>query len=143
MTTDEFLAKARWTAAAYSNREYAVEGSNREAMVPEDLQVVWMSHVMGDKKVMLFNPNDSGVLFEVTLNTKDDELYLDVYKKKANVCVELDKSDTEATRASKTEKALRYNQSVVDKLFNEVFTGLFGNDKNRVEDYKTIKITRG
>ena len=143
MTTDEFLAKARWTAAAYSNKEYAVEGKNREAVVPEDLQVVWMSHVMGDKKAILFNPHDSGVLFEVTLNMKDDELYLDVYKKKANVCVELDKGDTETAKASKSERARRYNQNVVDKLFNEVFTGLFGNDKNSVEDYKTIKVTRG
>lgn len=59
----------------------------------EDVQVVWMVHLLGFKKGIY---TDSVRIYEVTYNLDKDEMYVDAYEKRSNTVVSGGEIDTVA-----------------------------------------------
>lgn len=61
------------------------EGYNREVS-PEDIEVVFQAYVLGDiKATFVVARNTEGRYYEVSANTKAKKLFIDVYKKDADI----------------------------------------------------------
>lgn len=54
-----------------------------------DIYVVWLSKVLQNNKALLSTTDPDGMYYEVTYNGDKREMYLDAYKKQANVCIHL------------------------------------------------------
>lgn len=125
MKTDTFLEKAREVIVNYVTKEC------KGLMDPEDLQVVWMAHTMGDKKAVLFSPKAPGELWEITYDMRSKALYMDRYSKTHHSTVELDEEEPpKDADMSETERALKHNQEMADRLLTTVFRSMFLKDKN-------------
>ncbi len=61
-----------------------------------DLQMVWFAHELGYKKCTLYAPELGHYYPEVTYNLAKDEMYVDIYRKEYNVCVQATDMDFEA-----------------------------------------------
>ena len=79
MTSDEFEQLARVAVTVACERVY------EEDVDPEDIQIVWFAHVLGNKKAILIAKGPNNRIFEVTYNRDTDELYTDCYEKTAKV----------------------------------------------------------
>jgi len=75
MTTAEFELAAKQALIQYLDEEFG------EKYKIEDIQVVWMCHIIGDKKCLLIDNSRSMRYYEVTWNAPVQEMYLDVYEK--------------------------------------------------------------
>ena len=49
----------------------------------EDLQLVWYSHILSNKKCMLYSEDLGPFYAEVTFNMHTNEIYVDVYRKES------------------------------------------------------------
>lgn len=74
MTTYEFEVAAKNAVI-----DFARDRLDLDLMI-EDVDVVWMTHVLGFKKCLLFSKRIP-FYCEVTYNLKQDVIYLDVYEK--------------------------------------------------------------
>ena len=79
MTSNDFEQLARVAVSVACERVY------EEDVDPEDIQIVWFAHVLGNKKAILIVSGPNGRIFEVTYNKDTDELYVDCYEKAAKV----------------------------------------------------------
>lgn len=61
----------------------------------EDINLVWFTHLLGNKKCMLFAPQIEYVYIEVTYSKEKNEMYVDVYEKALNIIVSSDKFNFE------------------------------------------------
>ena len=57
------------------------------------INVVWMAHVLGYKKVILIDSGENTRMYEVTYNLEKNELYADVYVKVSNTLIPEDQFD--------------------------------------------------
>ena len=53
----------------------------------EDIQVVWMVHLLGFKKGIYIDNGPDQRIYEVTYNKDKNEMYVDVYEKQSNTVV--------------------------------------------------------
>jgi len=53
----------------------------------ENLHVVWMAHVLGNKKAIMIDSGKNQRMYEVTYNAEEDEMYVDVYEKQCNATI--------------------------------------------------------
>ena len=60
----------------------------------EDVQVVWMVHLLGFKKGIYIDNGDNQRIYEVTYNRDRNEMYVDAYEKQSNTVVDRTKIDT-------------------------------------------------
>lgn len=60
----------------------------------EDVQVVWMVHLLGFKKGIYIDNGDNQRIYEVTYNRDKNEMYVDAYEKQSNTVVAGTKIDT-------------------------------------------------
>lgn len=60
----------------------------------EDVQVVWMVHLLGFKKGIYIDSGDNQRIYEVTYNRDRNEMYVDAYEKQSNTVVDRTKIDT-------------------------------------------------
>ena len=85
MTNYEFEVAAK-NAVLKMISEYYADDEIRATRI-ENIHMVWFAHVLGYKKAIL---NDGGVnnrIYEVTYNSRLDEMYVDSYEKNHNVLV--------------------------------------------------------
>lgn len=69
---------------AYNERK----GTFAKRIKEDDLYVVWLTKVLQNNKALIStNISGDGLYFEVTYNGDKKELYLDVYKKRENICI--------------------------------------------------------
>lgn len=61
----------------------------------QDISVVWMAHLLNNKKGVFVDNGKNLRLYEVTYNKERDEMYLDMYNKQRNVVIPADEFDTE------------------------------------------------
>lgn len=54
------------------------------------IQIVWFAHVLGNKKAILITLGQDQMIFEVTYNREDDEMYIDCYTKCYNNVADID-----------------------------------------------------
>ena len=53
----------------------------------EDIQVVWMVHLLGFKKGIYIDNGQNQRIYEVTYNRDRNEMYVDAYEKQSNTVV--------------------------------------------------------
>lgn len=54
----------------------------------EDVYTVWTCKALQNQKALLSTVVEDGLYFECTYNGDKDEMYLDVYDKRVNICIE-------------------------------------------------------
>jgi len=86
MGEKEFVQLAKeQLVKAYNERK----GTFARFITEDDLYVVWLTKVLQNNKAMIStNISGDGLYFEVTYNGDKKQLYLDVYKKQENICIE-------------------------------------------------------
>jgi len=62
----------------------------------QDISVVWMAHLLNNKKGVFVDNGKNQRLYEVTYNKERDEMYLDMYEKQINKAISADEFDFEA-----------------------------------------------
>lgn len=78
MTSEKFEVCAKATVSAMVLKTYG------EFYDEENLHVVWMAYVLGNKKVILIDSGENRRMYEVTYNEQKDEMYVDIYEKQYN-----------------------------------------------------------
>lgn len=53
----------------------------------EDVQVVWMVHLLGFKKGIYIDNGQNQRIYEVTYNRDQNEMYVDAYEKQSNTVI--------------------------------------------------------
>lgn len=81
MTTYDFEVKAKREVIELIKDMY------EEEYDISDISVVWMTHVLGNKKAVLIDSGKNTRLYEVTYNAAKDEMYVDMYVKVINRAV--------------------------------------------------------
>ncbi len=51
---------------------------------PYDINVIWLCHILGNKKGIFFDNGPISRIYEVTYNAAANEMYIDVYSKDLN-----------------------------------------------------------
>ena len=87
MNTKDFITLCKKTVADYFN-VHKDETDNAEVK-EDDVFVVWSCKTLQNNKALLSTPVPDGMYYELTYNGDKHQLYLDVYKKWENQCIEL------------------------------------------------------
>ena len=66
-----------------------IEETYGEIFQIEDISVVWMAHLLRNKKAIFVDNGKNQRLYEVTYNSATNEMYVDMYEKRRNVAVTL------------------------------------------------------
>lgn len=85
MKSEEFVVKGKNALVKIINEKY---NGNLKA---DDLRLVWIAKDMPILKYALVNLLDNKMYYECTYNEIKDELSIDIYEKKYNVCLRADK----------------------------------------------------
>lgn len=85
MDTQKFLEFAIKQVVEYFNQR--VDTTNRAALKPEDVYVVWSCKTLGNNKALISTCVPDGMYYEITYNGEKREAYFDAYKKWENVCI--------------------------------------------------------
>ena len=70
-----------------------VEDEYGERYTMNDIQAVWLCHVLGNKKGLFIDNGKNARYYEVTWNAPLEEMYLDVYFKHENRKFDIDQVD--------------------------------------------------
>ena len=73
-------------AAKNALRKAIKERYGEEYKISE-ISVVWMAHLLGNKKAIFIDRGRNLRLYEVTYNVDRDEMYVDMYEKRFNKVV--------------------------------------------------------
>ena len=65
-----------------------------ETFEPKDVSVVWMAHLLGNKKGIFVDNGKNQRLYEATYNSERNEMYLDMYEKRQNTVIPGEELDT-------------------------------------------------
>lgn len=91
MGNKEFI-EAAINAVVLAYREHCIDTGKfptYPAVTADDLYVVWLNKTLQNNKAMIATSHDGdGLYFEVTNNGDKNELYVDIYKKQQNVCIQ-------------------------------------------------------
>ena len=82
MTSQDFEIAAKRFLCEQIKKHYA------EAYKPEDINMVWFAHVLGNKKAIFIDNGQNERLYEVTYNAAANEMYIDEYGKLHNSSVD-------------------------------------------------------
>lgn len=85
MTNYEFEVAAK-NAVLKMISEYYADDEIRATRI-ENIHMVWFAHVLGHKKAILIDGGVNNRIYEVTYNSRLDEMYVDSYEKNHNVLV--------------------------------------------------------
>ena len=88
MDTQTFIKAAIKAVVDYFNSR--VDVTNRKALTPEDVYVVWSCKTLGNNKALLSTTVPDGMYYEITYNGAKREAYFDAYKKWENLCIQLE-----------------------------------------------------
>lgn len=93
MTTNEFVLAAKQAIIETVEDEYG------ERYSPDDIQSVWLCHILGNKKGLFIDNGRNTRYYEVTWNAPLEEMYLDMYEKKENRRFDTDQAEGLLERA--------------------------------------------
>ena len=82
---DEMLNTAKQVVVDYFNQHLC--SSTRYNLTCDDVFVVWFCKTLQNWKALVSYAIPDGRYYEVTYNGDKDEIYLDVYEKKKNLCI--------------------------------------------------------
>nr|DAU93903.1 MAG TPA: hypothetical protein [Caudoviricetes sp.] len=87
MGTKEFLEWCTEEVIRYFNSR--VDKTDNKTLKEEDVFVVWNCKTLKNNKALLSTTVSDGLYYEFTFNGNSEELYMDVYKKWENRCINL------------------------------------------------------
>lgn len=87
MDNQKFIEFAISKVVEYFNGR--VDTTDRVALKPEDVYVVWSCKTLGNNKALLSTTVPDGMYYEITYNGAKKEAYFDAYKKWENVCIKV------------------------------------------------------
>lgn len=87
MGTKEFLEWCTEEVIRYFNSR--VDKTDNKTLKEEDVFVVWSCKTLKNNKALLSTTVSDGLYYEFTFNGNKEELYMDVYKKWENICINL------------------------------------------------------
>lgn len=88
MDTQKFIQFAINAVVDYFNNR--VDTTNRKALTPEEVYVVWSCKTLGNNKALLSTTVPDGMYYEITYNGAKGEAYFDAYKKWENRCIKVE-----------------------------------------------------
>lgn len=91
MDNKKFVELAKKAIVDYYNE-------NGSKITADEVYVVWLCRTLQNNKALLSTNISDGKYCEVTLNGDKEEMYLDVYRKEKNICINL-KADKKALKA--------------------------------------------
>lgn len=83
MDTRNFVELCKRLVANYTN-EHTDTTDTIEALMPDDVYIVWYCKTLQNNKALVSTPRLDGMYYEVTYNGDKHELFLDAYKKFEN-----------------------------------------------------------
>ena len=87
MGSKEFLEWCTEEVIRYFNSR--VDKTDNKTLKEEDVFVVWSCKTLKNNKALLSTTVSDGLYYEFTFNGNSEELYMDVYKKWENICINL------------------------------------------------------
>ena len=87
MGTKEFLEWCTEEVIRYFNSR--VDKTDNKTLKEEDVFVVWNCKTLKNNKALLSTTVSDGLYYEFTFNGNSEELYMEVYKKWENRCINL------------------------------------------------------
>lgn len=87
MGSKEFLEWCTEEVIRYFNSR--VDKTDNKTLKEEDVFVVWSCKNLKNNKALLSTTVSDGLYYEFTFNGNSEELYMDVYKKWENICINL------------------------------------------------------
>ena len=88
MDSQKFIQIAINLIVDYFNKN--VDTTDRKALTPEDVYVVWSCKTLGNNKALLSTNIPDGMYYEITYNGAKKEIYFDAYKKWENKCIKME-----------------------------------------------------
>ena len=85
MNEKDFTACVRQLVADYTNEHLDV--TDKKRILPDAVFIVWQCKTLQNHKAILAAPTPDQYLFEATYNGDKEQMYLDVYDKIGNVCI--------------------------------------------------------
>lgn len=83
MGNTEFTEKAKKLVEDYTR---ACCNDASDPPVKFEVYVVWNAYILGNMKALLSTTLSDGMYYEVTYNKAKNEIYLDAYEKRRNIC---------------------------------------------------------
>lgn len=87
MGSKEFLEWCTEEVIRYFNSR--VDKTDNKVLKEDDVFVVWNCKTLKNNKALLSTTVSDGLYYEFTFNGNSEELYMDVYKKWENICINL------------------------------------------------------
>ena len=87
MGSKEFLEWCTEEVIRYFNSR--VDKTDNKTLKEKDVFVVWNCKTLKNNKALLSTTVSDGLYYEFTFNGNSEELYMDVYKKWENICINL------------------------------------------------------
>lgn len=88
MDSQKFIQIAINLVVDYFNEH--VDTTDRKALTPDDVYVVWSCKTLGNNKALLSTNVPDGMYYEITHNGSKKEIYFDAYKKWENKCIKME-----------------------------------------------------
>lgn len=88
MNTDKFIELCIEQIVKYFNER--VDKTDKKQLKKENVFEVWNCKTLQNNKALLSTTVPDGLYYECTYNGDKKELYLDVYKKWENICIEIE-----------------------------------------------------
>lgn len=117
----------------------AIKNQYGEKYDIRQIQMVWFSHILGSKKAILIDSGKNNRIYEVTYNSKKDELYIDTYEKQVNVLT----TDID-TKVKEQTKEMNENTAKLSPpwvTYANELKALFGNDPEIRIEYDNDTLT--
>lgn len=87
MDSKKFLAQCKQIIVDYYNSR--AEKTDNAVITTDDVFVVWSCKTLQNNKALLSTTACDGMYYEVTYNGNKKQVYLDAYKKRENICIDL------------------------------------------------------
>lgn len=88
MSHEEFIETAKTLVAEHTNAR-----GDFEIVSPEEVFVVWSSKALQNSKAMMSTPALGSLYYEITMNGDKSEIYFDVYEKRQNKRIKINRGE--------------------------------------------------
>ena len=87
MNEKTFVSLCKSEVVRYVNNR--LDKTDGKQITEDDVFIVWMCKTLQNSKAMASTTLFDGMYFELTYNGDKKQLYVDAYKKRENVCIEV------------------------------------------------------
>lgn len=96
-----FMSSYKFEIAAKNAVLKTIKERYNEEYSINDISMVWFSHVLGSKKIILIDNGRNQRIYEVTYNNSRSQMYVDIYEKASNTVINSEDINTTPLMYSK------------------------------------------